>query len=151
MLSFPVWIFFAGSVVVFIAGLLKAGRVLLSIISFLVSLSAAMTVCPFIFFTKPRIFGHFCGFFAFRVEPFACIASACLSLLAAGCTVRLALYYPQQGIRAVFALLLLAAGLATASLFAANIPTVVSFTGATFLVLLVLHRNTRLKDKKTSS
>ncbi|MBP1748154.1 MAG: hypothetical protein H6Q52_693 [Deltaproteobacteria bacterium] len=147
MFLFPIYILLTGAILVFIAGSLKAGRPLLSVISFLAALSAAITLVPFLFFSQPRIIGYFGGFLSFKIEPFACTIALGLSVFAAGCSAWLAEHYRQPGTDSIFTLLLAAVGFSTASIFAANLPSMTVFTGLTFLVLLLLWKRSRLEAK----
>lgn len=136
MFLFPIWTFFAGAALVLGAGLLKAGRTVLSVISFLASLSAAMTLVPFLFFSRPRTVGYFRDLLLFRIEPVSCAAALCLSVSAAGLILWLSANYREPGLSRIFTLSLLATGCATATIFAANPPSMVLCTALTFGVLV---------------
>ncbi|MCK9228671.1 MAG: hypothetical protein PHT96_11205 [Syntrophorhabdaceae bacterium] len=140
MFLLPVWILLTGAILVFITGSLKAGRALLSAISFLTVLSAAITLVPFPFFSQPRTFGYWGDLLLFRIEPVRCAIVLCLTVFAVVCSAWLAARYRSPRTGTVFTLLLFATGFSTASTFAANIPSVIFFTGLTFLTLLLLRK-----------
>jgi hypothetical protein len=147
MFFFPVWIFFAGAMLTLTAGSFKAGRVALSVISFLTCISSIMTMVPSLFFTQPRTVGYFRSLLAFRIEPVACAAALCLSVPAAGFALWLAANY-GEGLSRVFTLLLLAMCFVTASIFAAN-PSSIVLCAALTVGTLIFLRKTINEDRKT--
>lgn len=140
MFLFPVWILLAGSILVLMAGALKAGRTVASVISFLAALSAAVTLVPFLFFSRPRTVGYFRDFLLFMIEPFASAAALCLSIAALGLTAWLAAHYREPGIGTVYSLSLFAMGFSAASVFAANVASMALFMSLTLLTLVFLRR-----------
>lgn len=149
MFLFPVWIFFAGAVLVLTARALKAGRATLWIISFLAALSSVMTLFPFLFFSQPRTVGYFRDLLVFRIETVTCAAALCLSAAAAGLIGWPGASYRETGLHRVFALLLLGMTFATASIFAANPASMILCTALTIAVLIFLRKEIGQEDRKT--
>ena len=139
----PVLILFAGAVLVFAAGLAKAGRTVLTIISVFCAFSASFTLAPFLFFSQPRMIGYFGGFILFRIEPVASVGALFLALSAVGFSVWLAACYREPELRSVLSLMLAGVSFSAASVYAANLPSMMLFTSLTFLTLLFLHNKVR--------
>jgi len=139
----PVLILFAGAVLVFAAGLLKMGRTVLTIISVSCAFSASFTLAPFLFFSQPRMIGYFRGFLLFRIEPVASAGALFLALSAVGFSVWLAACYREPELRSVLSLMLAGVSFSAASVYAANLPSMMLFTSLTFLTLLFLHNKVR--------
>jgi hypothetical protein len=139
----PVLILFAGAVLVFAAGLLKMRRTVLTVISVSCAFSASFTLVPFLFFSQPRMIGYFRGLLLFRIEPVASVGALFLSLSAAGFSVWLAEYYHGSELCPVLSLMLAGMSFSAASVYAANLPSMILFTSLTFLTLLFLRRKIR--------
>lgn len=148
MFLFPIWAFFAGAALALVAGSLKAGRTVLSAISFVACLSAATTLIPFIFFSQPRTVGYFRDILLFRIEPATCAAGLCLSVSEAGLILWLGANYRERGLGPVFTLSLLAMGFATATIFAANALSMALCMGLTVAALLFLRKAIKTEDVK---
>ncbi len=138
MLLFPVWVYLAGAVLALLAGPLKAGRAVLSTISFLAPLSAVTTLVPFLFFSRPRVIGCFGNTLLFRIEPAASMAALCLSAFGAVLSLWLAAICRGPGLSRALALWLFALGSASAGIFAAGPPSTALFTALSLAAMLFL-------------
>lgn len=148
MFLYPIWILFAGSPVVLLAGLLGKNRLIPPVMSFFITTSGVSILIPYLFFREPRVIASPGGFFNFSLDAFTVAGALCVCALCAGCIPWLASDNEGPGRRAGEAFVLANLGLAVGTMLASDLLTLLLFAEASYVLFFGASRKkgSRVRD-----